>query len=93
MAYQKTIKPKAANDNRHDQWHWDFLHTYVHFWVSRQNIPAERWHFNRAIHYAYELFNRPWLPEKSRIHDLIDWLRREARSNGFSVRYLTESDL
>lgn len=93
MFYRKTIKSKAVNDNRHDQYHWDFIHTFLNFWLDRQRIPVNLWNYNRSIHYVYELFNRPWLPEPIRRYELIRWLEHEAVLNGFSIRELTSADL
>jgi hypothetical protein len=93
MTYPKVIKPYAANDNRHDQYHWNFLHTWLDFWLDRQRIPLDKWNYNRAIHYTYELFNRPWLPERFRTQQLTHWLEEEALANGFSARPLTNTDL
>jgi hypothetical protein len=93
MPYPKFIRPKTANDNRHSQFDWSFMHKYLDFWLDRQSIPAKSWNYNRSIHYMYELFNRPWLPSEIRTAELIHWLRREATLNGFKARALTDEDL
>lgn len=93
MTYQKAIKPKSANDNRHDQYHWDFLHTFVDFWLDRQNIPRDKWSYNRSIHYTYEIFNCPWMPERVRTNQLTYWLENEAFTRGLKFRRLTCADL
>lgn len=85
MTYWKSTKPKAANDNKHDPFYWELLHTYVDRFLTDEKIPVDKWHYNRSIHYTYELFNRPWLPKNKRIDDLINWLRAEQRHLEYGI--------
>jgi len=93
MVNKKYIKPKVANDNRHDQFMWELLHTWLDFWLRSQHIAPDQWPYNRAIHYTYELQNRPWLDSGECTTDALTWLHLEARSMGFTTRLLTSEDL
>lgn len=69
------------------------MYTFVNYWLDRQKIPLDQWNFNRSIHYTYELYNRPWLPESARTRDIYSWLKNEAVSKGFPPRNLTSADM
>ena len=85
MAYKKKPRPKAANDNQHDQIIWNVLYDFVDHWLRKYNIPRDQWNFNRSIHYTYERHNRPWLDKDTRYEDMIKWLFWETQALGFST--------
>lgn len=74
----KTPKVKAANDNRHDPFSWDFLHKYLDLWFDHNKIPMTKDNHNRVLHYTYELQNRPWMDKIARNDETKQWLCSEA---------------
>lgn len=90
---RRTVAVKAVNDNRHDQFMWDFMHTWLDFWLDQQNIRREDWPYNRSIHYMYELKNRPWVDDSIRSTDVVRWMHEEAKALGLNVRFLNTDDV
>lgn len=81
----KAGRPKAVNDNCHNQFMWDFLHTYLDLWFEVNNAPRTPQLYNRFLHYTYELKNRPWIQDEICTLDVIKWLRAEAIDLGITV--------
>lgn len=86
-------KPNPSNDNRHDQSLWEFLHAWLDLWFTKNDIPQSYENFNRALHYNYELTNRPWLSRDQQHIDAINWLEEEAKRLGVITVELSRSDL
>ncbi|MCF0049574.1 hypothetical protein LXM25_05885 [Dyadobacter sp. LJ53] len=84
---------KPCNDNRHDQFVWEFLHTWLDLWFTKNDIPQTSENFNRALHYNYELTNRPWVSEDQISTDVMNWLEAEAKRLGIITVELTRADL
>ena len=72
MKNLKFPKANAANDNRHDPFLWELVYTYLDRWFDKNHLPAKN--FNQALHYAYEIKNRPWLDDEITTDDLANWL-------------------
>ncbi|WP_028666515.1 hypothetical protein [Runella zeae] len=75
----KKIKPKAANDNRHNKIAWIAIHQYLDLWFEKNNVPKTGSRYNRALHYMYEMRNRPWLHENDCHRDAFKWLDCQAK--------------
>lgn len=86
MKKLKTNHSKATNDNKHDPFMWEFLYNYLNLWFEKNQIPHTA--FNRVLHYTYELKNKPWLPDKTRTQDTLQWLRNEAASMNIPLNWL-----
>ncbi len=72
-AFDKAILAKSANDNIHCIATWKFVHN----WSNREAniLPDDYWNEQRAVHYLYEILNRPWLPDLQKIIQARAWLR------------------
>lgn len=65
----KRTKIKPANKNIHHQQYWRFAHDII-----SESTPVNQWPRDFAVHYVYELMNRPWISEEQCLKDVWCWL-------------------
>ena len=61
---------RAANLNVHDAAAWGFAHE----WAETMH-PANQLPLQYAVHYIYELINRPWLPDRACTDEMVVWMQ------------------
>ncbi len=85
MTKSKNTHFQAVNDNRHDQFMWELLFKWLDIWFDKNRIPRESLNYNRALHYMYELKNRPWMSKEQTTREALLWLEDETVNQGFPI--------
>ena len=84
MAFEinfKANKPqRAANQNFHDDAAWGFAYEFAQTFK-----PINEWPLQYAVHYVYEYINRPWLPDRFNIEELVAWMQNHKMSQSIKI--------